>query len=102
VCGKCPPEKSAFFAKTFTFSDMGVGLAKDDAAPSSYAKFGFRSLKDDRLHMFLPMETHGRRSVRRESSYQWLAPVVQCFPRAGAVLSSAVGRLRRTNCQHSA
>jgi GNAT superfamily N-acetyltransferase len=31
--------------------------AKDDAARSFYAKFGFRSLKDDRLHMFLPMET---------------------------------------------
>ncbi len=36
---------------------MGVGLSKDGAAPSSYAKFGFRSLKDDRLDMFLPMET---------------------------------------------
>jgi GNAT superfamily N-acetyltransferase len=31
--------------------------AKDDAARSFYAKFGFRSLKDDRLHMFLAMET---------------------------------------------
>ena len=31
--------------------------AKDDAARSFYATFGFRSLKDDRLHMFLPMET---------------------------------------------
>jgi GNAT superfamily N-acetyltransferase len=31
--------------------------AKDDAARSFYAKFGFQSLKDDRLHMILPMET---------------------------------------------
>jgi GNAT superfamily N-acetyltransferase len=31
--------------------------AKDHAARSFYAKFGFRSLTDDRLHMFLPMET---------------------------------------------
>jgi ribosomal protein S18 acetylase RimI-like enzyme len=31
--------------------------AKDDAARSFYAKFGCRSLTDDRLHMFLPMET---------------------------------------------
>lgn len=31
--------------------------AKDDATRSFYAKFGFRSLTDDRLHMFLPMET---------------------------------------------
>lgn len=38
--------------------------AKDDAARSFYAKFGFRSLKDDRLHMFLPMET-ARRAIGR-------------------------------------
>lgn len=31
--------------------------AKDDTARSFYARFGFRSLADDRLHMFLPMET---------------------------------------------
>jgi predicted N-acetyltransferase YhbS len=30
--------------------------AKDDTAQSFYAKFGFRSLTDDRLHMFLPMK----------------------------------------------
>jgi len=38
--------------------------AKDDAARSFYEKFGFRSLKDDRLHMFLPMET-ARQALRR-------------------------------------
>jgi GNAT superfamily N-acetyltransferase len=31
--------------------------AKDDVSRSFYAKFGFQSLKDDQLHMFLPMET---------------------------------------------
>jgi hypothetical protein len=31
--------------------------AKDDAARPFYAKFGFLSLTDDRLHMELPMET---------------------------------------------
>jgi hypothetical protein len=31
--------------------------AKDDAARSFYPKIGFRSLKDDQLHMFLAMET---------------------------------------------
>ena len=31
--------------------------AKDDTARSFYAKFGFRSLTDDQLHMFLPMAT---------------------------------------------
>ena len=31
--------------------------AKDEAAQSFYGHFGFRSLKDDRLHMYLPMET---------------------------------------------
>lgn len=31
--------------------------AKDDAVRSFYGHFGFRSLKDDRLHMVLPMET---------------------------------------------
>lgn len=31
--------------------------AKDDAARAFYAKFGFRSLVDDQLHMYLPMET---------------------------------------------
>lgn len=31
--------------------------AKDDSARSFYGHFGFRSLKDDRLHMVLPMET---------------------------------------------
>jgi GNAT superfamily N-acetyltransferase len=31
--------------------------AKDDTARSFYARFGFRSLTDDRLHMFLSMET---------------------------------------------
>lgn len=30
---------------------------KDEKAKAFYAKFGFRSLKDDRLHMYLPMET---------------------------------------------
>ena len=31
--------------------------AKDEAAQSFYGHFGFRSLKDDQLHMYLPMET---------------------------------------------
>lgn len=31
--------------------------AKDDTARSFYARFGFRSLADDRQHMYLPMET---------------------------------------------
>ena len=31
--------------------------AKDDTARSFYARFGFRILTDERLHMFLPMET---------------------------------------------
>lgn len=31
--------------------------AKDDTTHSFYAKFGFRSLTDDRHHMYLPMET---------------------------------------------
>ena len=31
--------------------------AKDDTVRSFYSRFGFRSLSDDRLHMFLPMET---------------------------------------------
>ena len=31
--------------------------AKDDAVRSFYGHFGFRSLKDDPLHMVLPMET---------------------------------------------
>lgn len=31
--------------------------AKDDTARAFYARFGFRSLTDDRLHMFLSMET---------------------------------------------
>ena len=31
--------------------------AKDDVARSFYGHFGFRSLKDDRLHLYLPMET---------------------------------------------
>jgi len=30
---------------------------KDDTARSFYARYGFRSLTDDRLHMFLSMET---------------------------------------------
>ena len=30
---------------------------KDETARSFYARFGFRSLTDDRLHMFLPMKT---------------------------------------------
>lgn len=40
--------------------------AKDDQSRSFYAKFGFESLTDDRLHMYLPMATarelveHGR------------------------------------------
>lgn len=38
--------------------------AKDHAARSFYAKFGFRSLTDDRLHMFLPMDT-ARQAIRR-------------------------------------
>ncbi len=38
--------------------------AKDDAARSFYAKFGFRSLTDDQAHMFLPMET-ARRAIGR-------------------------------------
>lgn len=37
--------------------------AKDDTARSFYARFGFRSLSDDRLHMFLPMET-ARQALR--------------------------------------
>lgn len=31
--------------------------AKDDLARAFYPRFGFRSLTDDRLHMYLPMET---------------------------------------------
>lgn len=31
--------------------------AKDDTARSFYARFGFRSLTDDQLHMYLSMET---------------------------------------------
>lgn len=38
--------------------------AKDDTARSLYTRFGFRSLTDDRLHMFLPMET-ARQASRR-------------------------------------
>lgn len=38
--------------------------AKDDTARSFYTRFGFRSLTDDRLHMFLPMET-ARQASRR-------------------------------------
>jgi len=34
--------------------------AKDDAARSFSATFGFLSLTDDRLHMELPMETSRR------------------------------------------
>ncbi|MBM3955985.1 MAG: GNAT family N-acetyltransferase [Planctomycetota bacterium] len=38
--------------------------AKDDTARSFYARFGFRSLTDDHLHMYLPMET-ARRAIGR-------------------------------------
>jgi predicted N-acetyltransferase YhbS len=38
--------------------------AKDEAARSFYARFGFRSLTDDRLHMYLPMET-ARQALQR-------------------------------------
>ena len=38
-------------------SAVNEGDAKDDTARSLYARFGFRSLTDDRLHMFLSMET---------------------------------------------
>ena len=38
--------------------------AKDDTARSFYAKFGFRSLTDDRHHMYLPMET-ARQAVEK-------------------------------------
>jgi GNAT superfamily N-acetyltransferase len=38
--------------------------AKAEAARSFYARFGFRSLTDDRLHMYLPMET-GRHALQR-------------------------------------
>jgi predicted N-acetyltransferase YhbS len=31
--------------------------AKDEAAKSFYGHFGFRSLEDNRLHIYLPMET---------------------------------------------
>ncbi len=41
--------------------------AKDDKAKAFYAKFGFRSLEDDRLHMYLPMET-ARRAVGVEGA----------------------------------
>jgi len=34
--------------------------AKDDVAREFYSRFGFRSLTDDRLHMYLPMETARR------------------------------------------
>jgi GNAT superfamily N-acetyltransferase len=40
--------------------------AKDDTARSFYTKFGFRSLTDDRLHMFLPMETARKALQRRK------------------------------------
>ena len=39
--------------------------AKDDTARSFYARHGFQSLVDDRLHMYLPMET-ARRVVATE------------------------------------
>jgi len=39
--------------------------AKDDSARSFYAHFGFRSLVDEQLHMYLPMET-ARRACRRQ------------------------------------
>ena len=38
--------------------------AKDDTARSFYARFGFRSLTDDRLHMYLPIET-ARQAIRQ-------------------------------------
>lgn len=38
--------------------------AKDDTARSFYARFGFRSLTDDQLHMFLPMAT-AREAIRK-------------------------------------
>jgi predicted N-acetyltransferase YhbS len=40
--------------------------AKDEKARAFYAKFGFRSLKDDRLHMYLPMDS-ARQAVGDES-----------------------------------
>ena len=40
--------------------------AKDDAAQSFYAKFGFLSLTADRLHMDLPMETARDQSLNDE------------------------------------
>jgi ribosomal protein S18 acetylase RimI-like enzyme len=32
-------------------------VAKNDAARAFYAKFGFASLEDDRLHLYLPLKT---------------------------------------------
>jgi hypothetical protein len=37
--------------------------AKDESARAFYSQFGFRSLVDDQLHMYLPMET-ARRACR--------------------------------------
>ena len=40
--------------------------AKDEQSRALYAKYGFESLTDDRLHMYLPMAT-ARELVRQQS-----------------------------------
>lgn len=48
-------------AKTIASAVIEVD-AKDDAARSFYARFGFRRLADDPLHLYLPMES-ARRAI---------------------------------------
>lgn len=48
-------------AKTIASAVIEVD-AKDDAARSCYARFGFRRLADDPLHLYLPMES-ARRAI---------------------------------------
>lgn len=49
----------------------------DDTARSFYARFGFRSPTDDRLHLYLPMETAGDREgvtcAISRSCISWIA-----------------------------
>ena len=40
--------------------------AKDEQTRAFYAKYGFKSLTDDRLHMYLPMAT--ARDLMRQQS----------------------------------
>ena len=55
---KCQQPQAGMQAKFAPVPDFPREVdAKDDTARSFYARFGFRSLTDDRLHMFLSMET---------------------------------------------